>query len=363
MDGVHTIMNQSATNQSTTVEHLVSVVIVTYNSEKYVVDCLNSLQMQAYQPVEIIVFDNASSDGTISLIQANFPAVKLLVSKANLGFAAANNQATCLAKGEFLAFLNPDTTVKANWLQPLIETLTADITIGAVTPQIVFAHNPSRVNSCGNTVHLSGITYCQQYNQPIDIGEPYTVSAVSGAAFVISHKLFAELGGFEERFFMYYEDTDLSLRIGCAGLSCTAVPAAIVYHAYKPTFSAQKIFYLERNRYLSLFSLINWQILLLMIPSLLLMECVSWGYVLLQGRQEVAAKWRAWVALVQLRSWIVNRRQKQGCSQANGLIPIFSSRLQAQYVTNSSRILLRSVETAAWLLAAPALRLANWVFK
>ncbi|VAW33263.1 hypothetical protein MNBD_CHLOROFLEXI01-2328, partial [hydrothermal vent metagenome] len=262
------MIDQSFSSQSTQVEPLVSVIIVTFNSDPYILDCLNALQSQAYQAVEIIIYDNASSDRTISFIQTNFPAVKLMIGKTNLGFAAANNLAANEAKGEFLAFLNPDTIAEPNWLHPLIKTVTTNTTIGAVTPQIVFAHDPARVNTCGNTVHLSGITYCQQYDQPLSKGEPYTVSAVSGAAFVISQKLFEALGGFEERFFMYYEDTDLSLRIHCAGLLCTAVPASIVRHVYKPAFSAQKIFYLERNRYLSLFSLISWQLFLFMMPSL-----------------------------------------------------------------------------------------------
>jgi GT2 family glycosyltransferase len=235
--------------------------------------------------------------------------------------------------------------------------------IGAVTPQIVFAHNPALINTCGNSVHLSGLTYCEHYGQPVIGGDPYTVGAISGAAFVISSHLFHELGGFEERFFMYYEDTDLSLRLRCAGFLCTAVPASIVYHAYKSTFSAQKMFFLERNRYLSLFSLISWQMFLLMLPSILLVEVVSWGYAILQGRQEIKAKWRAWVELVQARSWIAARQQKHACYQPNKLIPIFSSRLSAQYVTNRNRLLLNGVEIATWLLAAPGLRLAKWFLK
>ncbi len=342
---------------------LVSVIIVTYNSEKYIVDCLNSLCIQAYQPIEILVFDNASSDETLNLIQSTFPEVRLQMGNANIGFAAANNRAAHLAKGEYLAFLNPDTTVDGNWLAPMIETLTNNPVIGAVTPQIVLAHNPTLINTCGNNIHLSGLTYCEQYGQPVIDCDPYTVSAISGAAFVISSNLFHKVGGFEERLFMYYEDTDLSLRMRCAGLSCTAVPASIVYHAYKPTFSAQKVFYLERNRYLSLLSLINWQMLLLMLPSMLLIEGVSWGYAILQGRQEIKAKWRAWVELFQARHWITTRHQKHTCYHPSNLIPIFSSRLNAQYVTNRNPILLVGVEIATWLLAAPWLRLAKWFLK
>lgn len=343
--------------------HLVSVIIVTYNSEKYITNCLNSLCTQAYHPIEIIVFDNASSDKTVKLIQSTFPEVNLHVNSKNIGFAAANNRAACLAKGKYLAFLNPDTTVDNDWIKPMIETLINNPMTGAVTPQIVFAHNPALINTCGNSVHLSGLTFCEHYGQPVIDCDPYPVSAISGAAFVISSNLFQKLGGFEERLFMYYEDTDLSLRIQCAGFSCTAVPTSIVYHAYESNFSAQKVFFLERNRYLSLFSLMNWQILLLMLPSMLLMEVISWGYAFLQGRQEIKAKFRAWVELVQARNWIATRHQKNACYHPNNLISVFSTRLRAQYVTNRNPLLLHGVEMATWLLAAPGLRLAKWVLR
>ncbi|MBK8901481.1 MAG: glycosyltransferase family 2 protein [Anaerolineaceae bacterium] len=341
----------------------VSVIIVTYNSGPFIVDCLEALQATIIQPHEIIVFDNASADNTVQLIQEKFTAVHLQSSNTNIGFAAANNCAAKLATGEYVAFLNPDTIVEANWLQPLLETLAADKTIGAVTPQIVFAHEPDRVNTCGNTVHFSGLTYCEKYGKPVSKTAPYTVSAVSGAAFVMRRDLFSSLAGFEEMFFMYYEDTDLSLRIRCAGYACTAVPNSIVRHAYTSSFSPRKMFYLERNRYLSLFSLMNGWLLLLMAPSILLMEFVSWGYAVLQGKKQVKAKWRAWRALFQERNWIATRRQKLTCAQPTHLIAVFSARLNAQYVSNKNPVLLRGVETAAWLMAAPGLRLAKWIYR
>lgn len=341
----------------------VSVIIVTFNSSPYIVDCLEALQTSTYAPHELIVFDNASTDNTVQLIQEKFTAVHLHISPTNVGFAAANNRAAQLATGEYVAFLNPDTIVEQNWLSPLIETISADKTIGAVTPQIVFAQEPDRVNTCGNTVHFSGLTFCESYGKPVSHQGPHTVSAVSGAAFVISRELFNWLGGFEEKFFMYYEDTDLSLRIRCAGYVCTAVPTAIVRHAYTPSFAPQKMFYLERNRYLSLFSLINGWLLLLMAPSLLLMELVAWGYAALQGKDKRRAKWRAWVDLFRQRKWIANRRQQLNCSQPGHLIAIFSARLNAHYVAEQNPLLLRLMETAVWLVAAPALQMAKWIYR
>lgn len=342
---------------------LTSIIIVSYNSSHYIVDCLKALQTNTPEAHEIIVFDNASNDNTVQLIREGFTAVRIQVSEANIGFAAANNRAAQMANGKYIAFLNPDTMVEENWLPPLLETLAMNKAIGAVTPQIVFANQPTLVNTCGNTMHFSGLTFCESYGKPVSHQGPHTVSAVSGAAFVMSRELFAWLGGFEEKFFMYYEDTDLSLRIRCAGYVCTAVPAAIVRHAYTASFSPQKMFYLERNRYLSLFSLINGWLLLLMAPSLLLMELVAWGYAVLQGKEKRQAKWRAWVDLFRQRKWLANRRQQLTCSQPGHLIAVFSAKLNAHYVAEQNALLLRLMETAVWLVAAPALQMAKWIYR
>lgn len=342
---------------------IVSVIIVTYNSSQYIVDCLEALQANTHKPYEIIVFDNASSDDTVQLIREKFTAVCIQESKTNIGFAAANNRATYLATGEYIAFLNPDTLVEQSWLPPLLETLAADKTIGAATPQVVFADKPNYINTCGNTIHFSGLTYCEGYGKLISQAPPYQVSAVSGAAFIMPRALFQTLGGFAEKFFMYYEDTDLSLRIWCAGYVCTAVPNSIVRHAYTPSFSSQKMFYLERNRYLSLFSLLNGWLLLLMAPSIFLMEIVSWGYAVLQGKNDFKAKWRAWIALFSERRWILNRRKERTCYHPKNLIRIFSPQLNAHYVSDKSPALIWLVETAVRLVAAPGLRLAKWIYR
>ena len=107
--------------------------------------------------------------------------------------------------------------VEPGWLRALIAVLESDPTAGAATPQIIFADRPEVVNACGNEVHFSGITYCREYGAPVSEKSPTEVGAVSGAAFVIRKRLFEDLGGFEPTFFLYYEDTDLSLRIRCRG--------------------------------------------------------------------------------------------------------------------------------------------------
>jgi GT2 family glycosyltransferase len=338
-----------------------SVVIVTYNSASNIVQCLDALFRDSQVPLEVIVYDNASGDGTPTLVRDRFPAVVLIEGPANVGFAAACNHGAAIAQGEYLAFINPDTRVAPGWLLPLIGLLESDPTAGAATPQIFFADRPEVVNACGNAVHFSGITYCREYGAPVSEKPPVEVGAVSGAAFVIRKRLFEGLGGFEASFFTYYEDTDLSLRIRCAGLRCVAVCASRVGHAYRPTFGSAKIFYLERNRYLSLLSLVAWPVLLLMLPSLVLMELAAWAYCLEHGKQAVSAKARSWLDLFRRWHWIMARRRQQGrCTTGNRwTCGAFSANLQVQYVDREGRLLAAVLERVGWLVARPTLLLAH----
>lgn len=339
-----------------------SIVIVTYNSAAHIVDCLDALLgSNSDIPLEVIVYDNASSDGTQALVRNRFPGVKLVEGPANSGFAAACNHCAELAQGEYLAFLNPDTIVEPGWLSALIAVLESDPAAGAATPQLTFADRPAVVNACGNEVHFSGITYCREFGAPVSERGPVEVGAISGAAFVIRKRLFEDLGGFEPTFFLYYEDADLSLRIRCAGLRCVAVYASRVRHAYQPSFNSAKIFYLERNRYLTLFSLLAWPVLVLMLPSLALMELVSWVYCLRKGRLAIAAKARSWQDLYRKRRWIAaRRRQNRGCcGDKRWVSGLFSPRLQIQYVDSQGRLMTGVLEKVAWLLAKPMLSLAR----
>lgn len=190
-----------------------SIIIVGYNSLSDLPRCLASLQEDMAQEDEVIVVDNASQDGTPQAIREHFPWVRVLCSPENVGFGAANNLAAAQARGEYLAFLNPDTTAEPGWLEALIAALEDDPSAGLATPKILLMQDPQRINTCGNDIHISGLTLCRGMGEPsAAFSQLETVSAVSGAAFVVRRALFEAIGGFDPLFFMYMEDTDLSLR-------------------------------------------------------------------------------------------------------------------------------------------------------
>lgn len=274
----------------------VSIIIVSYNSAYYLPRCLSSLLGTDYPDFQVIIVDNDSSDGSAELVETSFPQMCLIRSECNCGFGAANNLGATCADGEILAFLNPDAVVQSNWLRPLVQALHTDPRAGLATAKILLMDHPDTINTCGNDVHYTGLTLCR------GMGRHWTafdrleeVAAVSGAAFVIRHDLFQMLGGFDPDFFLYMEDTDLSLRARLAGWRCLFVPDSVVYHDYQLRFGPNKTYYQERNRYRMLLKVLRGRTLLALLPALLLAEFVAWGHTLLRNpknwRNKLDAYW------------------------------------------------------------------------
>jgi len=274
----------------------VSVLIVNHNGGADLAACLDSLRNADYDAYEVIVVDNASTDGSTDHLGESYPDVRLIGSAENLGFGGGNNLAATHARGEYLAFLNPDTVVDPGWLRALIETLERDTWTGLATSMVLLKESPERVNACGNAMHTTGLTLCR--GMAADrAAYPFEeeVDAVSGAAFAMRRSLYEALGGFDEAFFLYMEDTDLSLRARLAGYTCRYVPGSIVYHDYQLRFGPRKTYYQERNRCRMLLKTLRWGTLASLAPTLLLGEIVTWGFALLRDRGHLTNKLEAYV--------------------------------------------------------------------
>jgi GT2 family glycosyltransferase len=260
-----------------------SAIVVTYNSRAYLAACLASIERELGPQDELIVVDNGSTDGSADLVAACCPLARL-IRGANIGYAGGNNQGALSARGEFLVFLNPDTTLAPGALAALLAPLEQPSDVALTAACVVHMHRPTIVNTCGNTTHYTGLAYCRGAGQPrARYAAPADVDAVSGAAFAIRRSVFEELGGFDEQFFMYVEDTDLSWRARLAGYRCRYAADAVVAHDYAPSYTPAKAFYLDRNRHLMLLKNLRRATYLRMLPGLLLAEVVTWGFVLLKG--------------------------------------------------------------------------------
>lgn len=288
-----------------------TIIIVNYNGGEMVIRCLRSVFLVSSDAFEVILVDNASTDGSTDTIRQLFPELRVIRSRTNLGFGAANNLAACHAAGQYLAFLNPDTIVTPGWLEELIRALELDPRAGLATSRILLADDPTRINACGNDVHCSGLTLCRGIGKGSSaLSQREEVQAISGAAFAIRRDLFEMLGGFDETFFLYMEDTDLSWRARLAGYWCIYVPSSVVYHEYELCFRTKKIFYHERNRYLMLFKSLHWQTLLALLPILLLAEIVTWGYTVTHEPRRLWDKLSAYFSLFRHRHEALNKRRQ-----------------------------------------------------
>lgn len=278
------------------------MIVVCTNERAYLLDCLPSLLGQDHPDFEVLVVDNASTDGSPELVERDFPAVRLVRNAANLGYVGANNAGFREARGALLVVVNPDTEAAPGWLSALDRGLAAHPEAGLATSRIALFDRRELLNTCGNVVHVTGIGFCRGLNRPLgSYPEPGPVASVSGCAFAIRREVLEEIGGFDEDFFAYVEDTDLSLRAALAGYSCLYVPDSVIYHRYALRMRPQKFFFLERNRLLLLLKHLRPGTLAALLPALLAGEFLTGGFALLRGPGYVAAKLRAW-------GWIARNR-------------------------------------------------------
>jgi GT2 family glycosyltransferase len=337
-----------------------SVIVVTYNHASLIARCLEEVQATVPPETEILVADNASADGTVDAVERAFPRVRVVRTGANLGYGGANNRAAAAARAPVLVFLNPDTLPQPGWLEALLAEVRSDPERVLATPKLLLAEQPDRIDTVGNDVHVSGITPSRGWHEPADrYGGTEDVSAVSGACFAISRPLFRRLGGFEERLFLYFEDTELSLRARLAGCRCVAVGHSRVLHDHRPGFPPQKLRYLERNRWWTLLILFKPRTLLALAPVLLLAEALSWAMAAMNGPAHLRAKALAWSDLTRwLPALPAARRRTQSLRAVPDaeLLRRHATRLRVAQVTGSP--LVAQGERAATLLFAAGRRLA-----
>ena len=203
---------------------LVSIIIINYNGKSYLEKCLESIKKIKYDNLEIIVVDNNSTDGTMEFLVQNYPSIITLKLDKNYGFAKPNNVAAKIAKGDFLLFLNNDTEVTPNFLTELVQVLVGNDQIG-ICQSLLLKPN-GEIDSSGDFIDTIGVVYNSK--EPID--KIREISSARGASMIIRKELFLDLGGFDEQFFVSFEDVDLGWRTWIKGYKVAINPKSVVYH-------------------------------------------------------------------------------------------------------------------------------------
>ncbi len=224
-----------------------SVIIVNYNTKQLLDDCLQSLQ-EADSPsggMEIIVVDNASSDGSQAMVAEKYPDATLIASETNLGFSAANNRGTAVAQGRYLLFLNSDTRVSREALIQPLDYLQTHPDVGAITVNLVYPtgqRDPDNHRGFptpwASLCHFSGLgklfpqnpRFNQYFQAYRDFSRTHEIDVIAGSFMMMPADLFHQLNGWDETYFFYGEDIDFCYRIHQDGRKIVYYPHVEVLH-------------------------------------------------------------------------------------------------------------------------------------
>ena len=213
---------------------LISIVIVYWNSAQYLPRCLDCLTGQTFRDFEVILIDNGSRNKVSDDLEQKYASLNLRVERlaSNLGFAKANNIGARLARGAWLALLNTDAFPTPDWLETLHQAAKRSPEFSFFSSRQIQFDQPDLLDGSGDEYHISGLAWRRFYNYPArdyGLNEEEVFSACAAAA-VYNRGDFLKVGGFDEDFFSYFEDVDLSFRLRLAGGRCLYVPQAVVHH-------------------------------------------------------------------------------------------------------------------------------------
>ena len=210
----------------------VTVVIPNWNGERFLSSCLGSLRQQSFLDFETVLVDNGSTDGSLAFVSRNFAEVRVLPLGENKGFSAAVNAGIRASRAEYVALLNNDTATDPRWLETLVRTAEAYSEVGSFASKLVDFDDRRVLDGAGDALRRSGLPYRLGHGEP-DHGQydrtAFVLSACAAAA-LYRRSMLDYVGLFDEDFFAYCEDGDLSMRAQLAGYRCLYVPEAVVYH-------------------------------------------------------------------------------------------------------------------------------------
>jgi GT2 family glycosyltransferase len=211
----------------------VEVIIPNWNGAAFLPACLESLRAQSLPDFRTVVIDNASTDGSVALIESRFPEASIIRLDENKGFGAAMNIALRAADSDYVASLNNDTEADPAWLAELVACLERHPWAAAATSKMLVLNERGRIDDCGDILTAYFRAYPRGRGEE-DVGQydgEERVFGASGGASLWRREIVRELGYFDEDLFAYYEDVDLSFRANLAGYECWYAPKAIVFHA------------------------------------------------------------------------------------------------------------------------------------
>ncbi len=297
---------------------LVSIIIVNYNGERLLDECLQSVEGQEYKNIEIILVDNASADNSVERVQTKFPHVKIIRSDKNLGFAGGNNLGAQSASGEYLVLLNNDTVVDKAWLVELIMTMKEN-NAGLVTSKVITENVPVKYYEMNGSVNFIG------YNIMRVFSDLSMIFFAGGASLILHNDRSGNV--FPDEYFLYQEDVFLSWKMRLMGQKVMMSQRSIVHHKGSATTKKQlslfSTFYQERNRLLNTLIFFEAATLIKLFPYL-----IADG--LVKSFLSIIGRGKSFVGILRSYGWIVVHA---------GWILRERKRIQSERTVNDSEIL------------------------
>jgi GT2 family glycosyltransferase len=331
-----------------------TVVTVAYGSEEWLGRSVDAALAGASQHlrVDVVLVDNGCTDDGVDRLVGR-PDVTVLRPGANLGFAAGCNLGVAKSTGDVICLVNPDAVLAPGALAAL-SRVALEPGVGIATGCVLLADRPDRVNSAGNDVHYTGVSWSGGFGEPVvQHAQRRHTAAASGAAMAISRQCWEELGGLDELFFAYYEDADLSLRAWQRGWKVVYEPSAVIEHRYEFGRNPTKHFLLERNRALLVSGCFETRTLVVLAPMLLALEVLVFLLATVQGW--AGAKAKAWSWLVRNRKSVRARRSKVQDARTvpdRELSHLFSERLDpANFPLPAPLLWLNGLVAIYWRIA------------
>ena len=214
----------------------VSVIIVNHNGIEFVDNCLRSVLDSGYPKYEVVFVDNASTDGSLEYVKRTFdgdPRIRFIENSGSFGPAVGRNMGSRISNGKYLIFLDNDTKVMKNCITEMVGVMESDNSVGAAQAKLL-RMDTGDYDCAGDYLGPLGFLI-ERSSGAKDVGQFDFVADIlsaKSAASIIRRDLFNKLGGFDEDFYMYLEETDLSWRVWLNGYRVVFIPKAVVYHAF-----------------------------------------------------------------------------------------------------------------------------------
>jgi GT2 family glycosyltransferase len=335
----------------------VTAVMLAYGAEPWLVEAATAVLASTDIDIDLIVVDNGCTSDGVKVVKG-LPGVRVIRPEENTGYSGGCRIGAAQATGDYLAFVNSDAIVAPDALSKTV-AVAAEEGVGAAMASIRLADDPNLINTSGNPLHFTGLSWAGGNGEPATAhAQRRSVPSLSGCCFVIGRDLWRELDGFPAKYFAYHEDTELSLRLWQRGLRPQYVPDAVARHHYEFSRNQRKLYLVERNRLITLLTAYEGRTLVVLAPVLLLTEVAMLIAALAGGW--LSPKVRGWIWLWRNRAWLRERRR---VLQAQRQVPdgviadVMTARVTPYNVEAPPGIgAFNAIAGAYWTMARPLLR-------